>query len=58
MKKIPCVLIVNTPKTGHVFCPENCESIAEAERKAELWGFPYRIFDMEGKLIKRGWKNK
>ncbi len=56
MKKIPCVLIVNAPKTGHIFTPQECESIAEAERKAEVWGFPYRIFDKNGKLIKKGWK--
>ena len=56
MKKIPCTLLVNAPRTGHVFTPQQCESIAEAERKAAIWGFPYRIIGADGKLIKTGWK--
>ena len=49
-----CTIIFNAPKTGHIFAPIDCESIAAAEQLAKELAFPYRIF-IDGKLYKRGW---
>ena len=55
MKAKPCSIIFNGSKTGYIFTPIRCASIAEALRTAREWGFPYRIYDDNGKLIRRGW---
>ena len=56
MKKIPCQIIFNGPKNGYIFTPIECESISAALSAAKEWAMPFRIFDMNGKLLKRGWK--
>ena len=53
-KKVPCTVIVNSPKTGHVFKEKECESMAEAMRYARDMGMPYRIY-AGGRLVKQGW---
>ena len=55
MKAKECILVVNAPKTGHIFTPIECKSIASALRTARGMGFPYRLFDKGGKLVRRGW---
>ncbi len=56
MRAIPCQIVFNAPKTGHIFTPIECESINKALKIAEEWAFPFRIYDMEGKFLKRGWR--
>ena len=52
MKK--CKLIVNSA-SGYCFTPIECKSIKEAiEEGKSSCGFAYRIFDTNGKLIKKG----
>ncbi len=55
-KAIPCTLIINAPKTGHIFTPIECDSINQALTIAKEWGFPYRIFSKSGALLRRGWR--
>ena len=55
MKAIPCKLIVNT-SYGYCFTPQEFSSINAAVRYAreDAVGFAWRLFDQNGKLIKRG----
>ncbi len=57
MKAKPCTIIFNGPKDGHIFAPIECESINKALKLAEEWAFPFRIYDMKGNFIRRGWRN-
>lgn len=55
--KTKCKLIINTAN-GYCMTPIICESISEATRLGkEGCGFAYRIFNMKGELIKRGFCN-
>ena len=54
--KTLCQIIFNGPKDGFVFTPIICESISEALKLAKEWAMPYRIFDMNGKFLRKGWK--
>ncbi len=51
----PCKLVMNGHKTGYIFTPIECRSIAEAIKIARECAFLYRIFDMDGKLVRQGW---
>ena len=51
----PCRLVMNGHRTGYIFTPIECRSVSEALKIARESGFPYRIFDMSGKLIRQGW---
>jgi hypothetical protein len=55
MKSIPCKVIVNT-SYGYCFAPRNFDSINKAVKWAreDSAGFAWRLFNLEGKLIKRG----
>ena len=54
MKRIKYTLIINC-KNGYCLAPVECGSISEAVKKGnEGIGFAYRIFDMDGKIIRRG----
>lgn len=54
MKPKECILIINT-SYGYCFRPLRCISISSAIRCAkESEMFAYRILDVNGKLIKRG----
>lgn len=53
MKRIPCILIMNT-RNGHVLAPIQCSSIREALRTAKENGLAYRIF-VNGEQVKQGW---
>ena len=53
-KPIRCTLIMNASRTGHIFLPIDCGSINEAIKTAKDYGFPYRIYREDGKLIRKG----
>lgn len=53
MKPIRCYFILNT-SYGYCCAPVWCDSVREALRAVRASGMRYRIFDEEGKLIKRG----
>ncbi len=55
-KPIPCTIIFNGPADGYIFAPIDCKSISSAMRLAEEWGFPFRLYDRNGKLLRRGWR--
>ena len=48
-----CYVITNT-KIGYCCQPHYCNSISEAVRYAKNLEMAYRVFDMNGNLIKRG----
>lgn len=55
MKAIPCTLICNT-SLGYTSIPQNFPSISSAVKYAkESFYFAYRIFDIKGNLLKRGY---
>lgn len=58
MKPVPCVIIVND-RWGYCFKPEAFPSIKQAYLygKNFLGGFAFRIFDIDGKIIKSGYCN-
>lgn len=56
MRAKPCTLIMNSPLNGYIFTPIECESISEALKIATAWECPFRIYDMDNKLIKSGWR--
>lgn len=52
--KIDCILVINT-RNGYCMTPERHSSLREAVKSAKnSWGFAYRIFDLNKKLIKHG----
>jgi hypothetical protein len=55
MKAKPCKLIVNT-RNGYCCAPQVFDSINQAVKYArhEAGGFAWRLFDLDGKLIKSG----
>jgi hypothetical protein len=55
MKAVPCVIIVNN-WMGYCFTPQRFPSISQAYQygKRFLGGTYFRIFDLEGKLVKTG----
>lgn len=55
MKAIPCRLIINSPR-GYVFTPMDFPSINQAVKygRSDYGGFSWKLFTMDGKLIKRG----
>ena len=55
MKAIPCKLIVNN-SYGYCYSPMEFNSINAAVNYArhDTTGFAWRLFNMDGKLIKRG----
>lgn len=55
MKGKKCTLVVNT-KNGYCFTPTSHNSINDAVKCGKSsFGFAYRIFDENNKLIKRGY---
>lgn len=56
MKAIPCSIIVNN-RWGYCFQPQQFPSINQAYLygKNFLGGFAFRIFDLNGKIIKCGY---
>ena len=55
MKPIPCRLIINSPR-GYIFAPIEFQSVNQAVKyaRSDVGGFAWRLFNLEGKLIKRG----
>ena len=55
MKPIPCKLVMNT-SYGYVCAPVEFGSINQAVKYARSYtgAFAWRLFNLEGKLIKRG----
>ena len=55
MKPIPCVLIVNSSR-GYIYTPRQFPSIKQALEyaRSDNGGFAWRLFNLEGKLIKSG----
>ena len=58
MKPIPCKIIVNN-WIGYCFTPVEFPSVRQAYKygKEYLGGVYFRIFDLEGKLLKNGYCN-
>ena len=55
MKPIPCKLVMNS-SSGYTYEPIEFPSINQAVKYARVTrvGFAWRLFDLEGKLIKSG----
>lgn len=55
MKPIPCLLIMNNAR-GYIFAPKEFPSINQAVKyaRSDNGGFAWRLFDLEGKLIRSG----
>ena len=53
-KPIPCTVICNTAKTGHIMHKRKFDSIAAGLRYARDMAMPYRLF-VNGKLVRHGW---
>lgn len=51
----PCILLLNN-KWGYVMSPIECDSIKEAEAIAEGMEMAYRIYDLNGKKLRSGWR--
>ena len=56
MKAIPCKLVVNSSR-GYIFTPMEFPSINQAVKYGRTFGggFAWRLFSLEGKLIKQGY---
>lgn len=55
MKAIPCKLVINSSR-GYIFTPREFPSVNKAMEyaRSDNGGFAWRLFTMDGKLIKRG----
>ena len=55
MKPIPCKLVINSFR-GYIFTPIEFPSVNKALEyaRSDNGGFAWRLFNQEGKLIKRG----
>ena len=56
MKAIPCKLFINSSR-GFVFAPMEFPSVRQAvkyARREYAAGFAWRLFSMDGRLIRRG----
>ena len=58
MKAIPCKLVINSSR-GYVFTPMDFPSINQAVKYGRTFGcgFAWRLYSMDGNLIKRGFCN-
>lgn len=56
MKSIPCKLVINSSR-GYIFAPIEFPSIRQALEyaRSDNGGFAWRLFNLEGKLIKQGY---
>lgn len=55
MKAKPCIIHFNSPLNGYCFKPIECKSISEAINLAKEKEYPYRLYDNEGNLFRKGW---
>lgn len=55
MKPIPCKLVINSSR-GYIFAPMEFPSIKQALEyaRSDNGGFAWRLFNLEGKLIRNG----
>jgi hypothetical protein len=54
MKPIPCTIIINT-RLGYCLTPVKFPSIRQAYQVGkDFCGFAFRIYDRQGKLVRRG----
>lgn len=55
MKAIPCKLVINSSR-GYIFTPIEFPSVNKALEyaRSDNGGFAWRLFDLDGNLIKRG----
>lgn len=55
MKAIPCKLVINSSR-GYIFTPQEFPSINQAYKygRGFIGGVWFRIFDLNGKIIKTG----
>lgn len=55
MKPIPCKLVINSSR-GYIFTPIEFPSVKQALEyaRSDNGGFAWRLFNLDGKLIKRG----
>lgn len=55
MKSIPCKLVMNSAR-GYIFTPIEFQSVNQAVKYARSYtgAFAWRLFNLEGKLIKQG----
>lgn len=55
MRPIPCKLVINSCR-GYIFAPMEFPSINQAVRYGRTFGcgFAWRLFNLEGVLIRRG----
>lgn len=56
MKGIPCKLVINSC-WGYIFAPMEFPSINQAVKYGRTFGrgFAWRLFDLDGSLIQRGY---
>ncbi len=53
-KAKPCIVLCNN-KWGYIMAPHEAKSVAEGKKWAKDLDLAYRIYDLKGKLICRGW---
>ena len=50
-----CILVLTSTKNGQAKMSSRHISIASALRKARDFSLPYKLFTLEGRLLRSGW---